>query len=252
MFPLLQLGSYALPLPGVILLAAMWIGLSLAEKEARRQNRPPEPLYGLVMFFLIGGALGARLGYAVRYLDVYLADPISFVSLDANTLDLTTGIILGILSATFYGHHIKLHLRATLDILTPGFAFLSIGLGIAHLSSGNAFGSQTTMPWAIYLWDASRHPTQIYETVLAVIIFLAIWVNRKDNPFSGFLFLAWVGLTAVSRLFIEAFRGDSILVGGNVRQAQILSLIVLLFAMWLMYQWATPPISQKEPVWGSN
>lgn len=240
MFPLLQFGRYALPLPGIILLASLWVGLTLAEKEAKRQHQSPEPIYGLVMFALIGGIPGARLGYVIRYLDIYLADPLSIVSLDTNTVDMMAGLVIGGLAAVAYGYRKHLPLRSTLDILTPGFAFLAVGLGLAHLASGNAFGRPTTMPWAIYLWDASRHPTQIYETVLAAILFLAIWFGRKANPFAGFLFLSWVGLTAVSRLFLEAFRGDSILVAGDIRQAQLAALVILLLTLWLMRLWLPP------------
>jgi phosphatidylglycerol:prolipoprotein diacylglycerol transferase len=237
MFPLLQLGSFALQVPGVILLAGLWIGLNVAEKEAVRQKRPSELVYGLVMAALAGGILGARLWYVGRYLDTYLADPLGIVALDTNTIDQTGGLVIGLLAAAAYGSRKKLPLRPTLDILTPGLAVFAIGLGLAHLASGDAFGTPTSVPWAIELWDASRHPTQKYEILLATAVFLFIWQVRKNNPFSGFSFLAFVALTAVSRLFLETFRGDSVIVAGSIRQAQIMALAVLLLALWLMRQW---------------
>lgn len=40
MYPLLQLGPIAVQVPGLILVLATWLGLSLSEKEAVRQKRP--------------------------------------------------------------------------------------------------------------------------------------------------------------------------------------------------------------------
>lgn len=245
MFPLLQLGSVAVQVPGLILLAGLWIGLNVAEREAARQKRPSDIVYGLVMAAIIGGVFGARLWYVGRYLDTYLADPLGIIALDTNTLDATAGLLIGLLAAAAYGFRKKLPLRPTLDILTPGLAVFAISLGLAHLASGDAFGAPTSLPWAIELWDARRHPTQIYEMVLATAVFLLIWRTRKSSPFPGFLFLAFAALTAVSRLFLEAFRGDSVLVAGGIRQAQLAALLVLLTALWLMRQWF-PPVSHTR------
>ncbi len=246
MFPLLQLGPFALPVPGVILLISLWIGLNVAEKEALRQKRPSELVYGLVMAGLIGGIVGARLWYVGRYLDTYLADPLGIVALDTNTIDPTAGLITALLAAAAYAYRKKLPLRPTLDILTPGLAVFAIGLGLAHLASGDAFGAPTSVLWAIELWDATRHPTQIYEILLATAVFILIWRIRKRSSFAGFVFLAFGALTAVSRLFLETFRGDSIVVAGSIRQAQLAALVILLLALWLMRQWRPGHIISRE------
>ena len=83
------------------------------------------------------------------------------------------------------------------------------------------------MPCSITLGGAQRQPTQIYEVLAAVIIFWLIWKNRRQVPASGFLFLAWVALSALSRLAIEAFRGDSVIAFGSLRTAQLASVMVL-------------------------
>jgi prolipoprotein diacylglyceryltransferase len=50
--------------------------------------------------------------------------------------------------------------------------------------------------------------------------------------FPGFIFLSWVAMAAGARLLLEAFRGDSAIILGSVRSAQVISLVVLLMAMW--------------------
>ncbi len=244
MFPLLQLGPVALQVPGLILLISLWFGLNIVEKEAERRKLSPETMYGLVVFGLFGGIIGGRLWYVGRYLDAYLDDPLGIISLNANTIDPLAGAIIGLVLAVLYGYRKKLPLRPTLDTLTPGIAFFAIGVGVSHLASGNAFGAPTELPWAIYLWDANRHPTQIYEILLAAVIFAVIWVIRKEALYSGFLFLAWLAMTAASRLFLEAFRGDSTIVAGGIREAQLAALVVLLASLWLMQRWSIVGVTE--------
>jgi phosphatidylglycerol---prolipoprotein diacylglyceryl transferase len=240
MFPLLQLGPIALQVPGLFLLLALWIGVSVSEKEAIRQNRSPELIYGLFTSIVVSGILGAKLWYVGRYLDTYLADPVGILSINSNTFDATAGLIIAAIAAFVYGYKKKMPLRTTMDIFTPGLAILFVGIGLSHLASGDAFGAVTNVPWAIELWDANRHPTQVYEIILAVAILLLIWRSRQKVLFPGFLFLSWVSLTAVSRLFLEAFRGDSIIVADTIRQPQLAMLGILLFSLWLMGQWIQP------------
>lgn len=243
MFPLLQLGPYALQVPGLILIVSLWLGLNVAEKEAKREKYRPEIIYSLVFVALIAGIIGARMLYVGRYLDTYLEDPLGIIALNTNTLVPAAGFGIALLVSILYGARKRLPLRTTLDILAPGLAFFAIGLGLANLSSGDAFGAPTKLPWAIYLWAENRHPTQVYEILLAIAIFVLLWRYRNLSRFPGFIFLAWLALAALTRLFLEAFRGDSVIVAGGIRQAQLAAMVVLLVALWLMRQWG----SEAEP-----
>jgi prolipoprotein diacylglyceryltransferase len=58
------------------------------------------------------------------------------------------------------------------------------------------------------------------------LIFGFIWFRKTEAP-PGSDFLWFSGLTAGSRLILEAFRGDSMLVFGGIRAAQIFAWIIL-------------------------
>ncbi len=107
---------------------------------------------------------------------------------------------------------------------------VAVGLGLSHLASGAAFGSETRVPWAIQLWGAMRHPTQIYEILAALVILGIVWFGGTSG-IAGRKFMLFVALSAASRLIIEAFRGDSTLIFGGFRMAQILALVVLAGAL---------------------
>lgn len=234
MFPLLQLGPLALRLPGLFLLSGLWLGLRLVEKESRRQKLPTVTIYNLVFYGVVAGVIGARLWYAGRYFSVYWADPLSLFSLNPATLAPSEGLLTGFLVALIYGQRQGLTLWPTLDALTPGLALFAMFLGIAHLASGDAFGAPTELPWGIQLWGEVRHPSQVYEIIAAGLIVLAARRLQTQSRSDGVTFLAWTALTASCRLFLEAFRGDSVIVLGSVRAAQLVSLMVLLLALWGM------------------
>ena len=231
MFPILHLGPLAIQTPGLFLLAGIWIATSIIEKEAPKRGLSTSALSNLILLALVTGVIGARAWYAVRFIDIYVANPLGLFSLNPSTLALEEGVLTGLAAAWIYGHRKGLPLWPTLDALAPGLALFGIAFGLSHLASGDAFGAPSSAPWAIELWGANRHPTQVYEILLAVLTFLVLWRIKGWDSFSGFPFLSWLALAAVSRLFLEAFRGDSVIILGSVRSAQVVSLIILIAAM---------------------
>lgn len=231
MLPILQIGPLAIQLPGLLLIVGVWLAYLLLEREARRRALPEKELSNMFFYALVAGIVGARLGYALQFIDIYISDPLGLISLNPNTLSLREGIVFGLLVAFLYGNRKGFQFLPTLDVFTPSLALFSVFLGFAHLSSGDAFGAQTDLPWGIELWNAVRHPSQIYEIALAVIIFLVILRLRNQNPFNGFLFLVYISLASASALLLGAFRGDSMIIFNTVRLDQFVALLLLLAAL---------------------
>lgn len=242
MFPFIRLGPFLLQLPGLALLSGVWVGSSLAEKEAARLKLNAAAVYNLIFYGLVAGIVGARLTYAARYMGAYLANPFGLFALTPATLYPNAGLVIGIVIAVLFGWRQKLPLRPTLNALAPGLAVFMVALGLAHLSSGDAFGAPARLPWSIYLWDDYRHPSQIYEILAAVAIFAIVWKQPFGRSGDGLNFLLVVALTATARVYLEAFRGDSVIWLGGFRSAQVVGLLVLGGCLWLMRRWTRPII----------
>ncbi len=231
MLPILQAGPVAIQMPGLILLAGVWVAVSLTDREAPRYSLRASVMSNMILLGLVVGILSARLWYAIRFFDVYLDNPLSVFSLNPTTLAPIEGALTGLAAAAYYGYRKGLPWWPTLDAMTPGLAAFSIAVGFAHLASGDAFGAETALPWAIELWGALRHPTQIYEVLAAGLVFWLIWEIRRKTPALGTLFLTWIALSALSRLFIEGFRGDSVIAFGSIRSAQLVSIVILVVTL---------------------
>jgi phosphatidylglycerol:prolipoprotein diacylglycerol transferase len=221
---------FAPPRHFILLIAAMWLGLTLAEKRAQRHGITKEQLNNIAFYSLLGFVIGGRLLFALTNLSAFSQSPLSIFSPNPDLFDAPSGLIVALLVGYILGQRQKLPFWGTLDALTPFLAIIMVGLSLSYLAAGTAFGSPTTLPWGIKLWNATRHPTQIYELIASLFIFGWLWLQKKDSP-PGLSFLAFAALTAASRLFLEAFRGDSTLIFAEYRLAQIAAWIILAAAL---------------------
>jgi phosphatidylglycerol:prolipoprotein diacylglycerol transferase len=224
---------FAPPRDLILIVAAIWFGLFLAEKHSARHGVNSDDLNNIVFYPLIAYLLGGRLLFALEHLSAFTPNWGSLISLNLDLFDPLGGLVAALIVAMIYGQRRKLPFWGTLDALTPLFAVFALGLGLAHLASGSAFGRETSLPWAINLWGAMRHPSQIYEILASLLILGLVWFRNADvRP--GVYFLTFVALTSAARLFLEAFRGDSTLILGGFRAAQVLAWIVLAISLFLL------------------
>jgi prolipoprotein diacylglyceryltransferase len=223
---------FAPPRHFILIVIAMWIGLTIAEKRCERYGISKEQLNSLTFYSLFGFIIGGRLLFALGNLPSFAQSPLSIFSPNPDLFDPAGGALSAILIGFLYGNRQKLSFWATLDAVTPIAATILVGLSLAHLAAGTSFGSPTDLPWGIELWNAVRHPTQIYEFFASLLI-LGWVLLPKPASSAGILFLHFTALTAGSRLFLEAFRGDSALVFGEFRLAQLIAWSFLAIALFI-------------------
>ncbi len=235
MLPVLKIGPLAIQTHGLILLLGLWFGLLISEKLARiEQKVDPNSIYNLALTSLISGIIGARLFYAAQSPEIFLQQPLSLFSLNSTMLDLLGGVVTAGIVSLIFAQRQKLPLWPTLDALTPLFCVMAIAIGLAHFASGDAFGTPARLPWSIYLWGEFRHPTQLYETLLALIISFLVWPRNRKDAVPGFRFLVFVVLHAFGRIFLETFRGDSTMIFGSLREAQVIAWVALAVSLSLI------------------
>ena len=221
---------FAPPRHLILILAALWLGLTLAEKRVSRHGISKEALSNLVYYSILGYVLGGRLLFVLEHFQVFIKSPLNIFSPNLDLFDPVGALVMAVLVGLVYGRRQKLPLWSALDAVTPLLAILAIGLHLSHLAAGTAFGSPTSLPWGMELWNATRHPTQLYELTASLLIFAFLWF-RKPGSLPGSDFLWFTALTAVSRLLFETFRGDSTLTLNGLRAAQLIAWLVLATAI---------------------
>ncbi len=236
MMPVLNVGPLAIQLPGLILLVGIWIGLSRIEAFARRRSMNADRINSLVFYALLAGILGARLGYVAQNLPVFIQRPLDAFALSPQMLDAASGLAAMILTGLIYGQRKRLNGWQTLDALAPGLAVILMAFALMNLSSGNGLGVPARLPWSIYLFEDWRHPTQVYDLILAFGIWRVIESNPRDVTLpDGARFLTFAALSAAARIGVDAFRAENVLSGlGGVRITQVAAWLILVAVVAVM------------------
>jgi phosphatidylglycerol---prolipoprotein diacylglyceryl transferase len=248
MFPILQVDTISINLPGMLLFLGLWIGITQSERYARKYNFETSVIFNLCLIGIAGGLVGARMVFALKYSAAFTTNLMSIISPNLLMLDFSGGLLGLFLASYIYGQRKKLPFFPSLDAVTPCLLIFSVALGFSNLSSGYAYGSPTSLPWGLPLWGALRHPTQIIEILFASLIAFLLWPENKfiqTNFFqkSGIRFFSFFVLAAFSRLILESLRGDTSFLIGSFRFPQIIAFLIMAISLILINIRLNQPVS---------
>jgi phosphatidylglycerol:prolipoprotein diacylglycerol transferase len=223
----------------ILLIVASWIGLTLSEKRSEQHSTSKEDLNNIIFYGLAAFILGGRILYVLQNLSAFIKSPAGIISINPDLFDPMGGVAAGFITLLIYAQQKNIPLWNALDALTPFFAVIAIGLGLSNLASGNAFGIPTDLPWGIDLWNATRHPTQLYETLASSLVLILIW-RFKPTFRPGIQFLTFIALTAFSQILLQAFRANYTVLFDRFRGEQIFAWLILL-ACFILIEFRLKP-----------
>jgi phosphatidylglycerol:prolipoprotein diacylglycerol transferase len=165
------------------------------------------------------------------------------------------GFLMATACASIYFRVVGLPGWQVADCIAPGLA-LAQGMGrIGCFLAGCCWGTPTTSRLGVTFTSqvahdltgvplgVKLHPTQLYEAaaVLLVIPFL-LWL-RKTKTFQGEVILAYMMYYSVARFFLEFVRDDprGQYVYGLLSTSQVISLLILLFGLYLLFRLRARP-----------
>jgi phosphatidylglycerol:prolipoprotein diacylglycerol transferase len=254
MFPtLLRIGSFEITTFGLMMFLAFVIGGWVLTREFRRAGLRDDLASTLVMAAAIGGILGAKIYYAILFRDWHLL-------FDRAGLVWYGGLIGGSIAGAWVVH------RARADILTAGDATapaLAIGYALGRIGCflvGDDYGSPTNSWVGIAFPKGSPpttarslrefgvhvdpsippdqvlrvHPTQLYESSAALVMFAVLmWMNRRPHP-RGRTFGAFFIMLGIERFLVEIVRAKDDRFLGPFTIAQLISVIAIVAGLYLM------------------
>lgn len=211
----------------ILLVIATWLGLLLAERRTERHGISKEHLNDITFYGLAAFIIGGRLSYVLQNMAAFSKSPLDIVSINPDLFDMPGALATAFIVVLVHGQRKQLAFWSILDALTPFFAVIFIGLGLSHLAARTAFGLPTDQPWGIDMWNATRHPTQLYDALASSLILVLLWLF-KPNPRPGVHFLLFTILTALAQLMLQAFHANYVVIFSGFRQEQVLAWLVLL------------------------
>ena len=211
-----DLGSFPLHWYGVMLALGFYAGFWTAGRRCRRDGLSPEKLMELGPWLIVGGLLGARTLYVTTYWRESFADqPFSEIfMIQHGGLVYYGGLIGATLGGILYTLLKKLPAWKIADALAPSIALGYVFGRIGCLLNGCCYGRACALPWAIHFPEGHEtyprgvHPTQIYDSLLNLVLYAALaWLYRRKK-FDGQIFALYLMCYAVTRSVVETFRGD--------------------------------------------
>ena len=204
MFPVIfAVGPLRIHAYTVCFLAAFLVVGWLSYREAKRRMRLTEETLMVGSVGLVGAILGAKLGMLM------FLGPAEFwrllPTIPSHGSTLFGGLSGGYLAVTVTERLMHVD-RCTGDLIAP---FLPLGQAVGRLGNflaGDAYGLPASLPWSVYQAGASRHPVQIYELLLDLVLFAFLFRRRYVSFRDGELFQMYMVGYSVIRFPMESLR----------------------------------------------
>ena len=180
-------------------------------------NMKMPPKSGLILFFFMSWSepfLGARLGHVFFYgWDYYSQHPGEILKIWEGGLASHGAAIGNIIAIGIWSKRVaKKNMLWTLDRVVITIALAGALIRLGNFMNSEIVGEPSDLPWAVLFvrnpqfGDVPRHPSQIYEAIAYLIIFVGLyWAYWKRNAgkYLGFLFGAFLTTIFGFRIFVE-------------------------------------------------
>lgn len=229
MYPhLISFGSWHLATYGVLVATGYLIGILWLKTQMPWMPKMDEGRFWVMIYGLFFGAImGGKVLYLAVNFEAYRAGEIRLFR------DFRYGFVFfgGLLGAMAMGILTQRWIGAPYLACADYFG---VALPMGHwlgrlgcLASGCCYGKPTELPWGIALggdpasstprrlWGVALHPTQLYESIAVLAIWLFLHFHllprvKKKKLAPGTVFLSYIALYSAARFVIEFFRGDDI------------------------------------------
>ena len=235
MYPtLLKIGNITISSWGVMVAIAFLVAYMVSEFEFKRKRIDRNLLQPIFIASVIGGLVGAKILFLMVNVSLseFLNQPTGYL---ASGFTFLGGFLGALLLSLLIIWRKKASFWLIADAIIPAIA---IGYGIGRIGCflvGDDYGVPSNHPFAMAFPDGAVpttvqvHPTQIYETIIMVGVFLLLWNLRKIPVPIGWLASVGFILMGLERFLIEFIRvtTPSSIQGLTIAQLMSLGIIAL-------------------------
>lgn len=262
----LHLGPIDLTGYGLMMMVAFLMAGWAIQLDLRARGLDEDYAADIIIAGVIGGLVGAKVWYVL-------------LTGETDALLRRGGFVWygGFLGATaailLNGWRRRVPARFTAEIcaapLALGYALGRVGCFLVN----DDYGGPSNLPWAMKFPNGlppttvanlqamhvhipagadptqvlAVHPTQIYETVLMLLVFAWLWRRRDHGHAIGWLFAWYLVLGGAERFVVEILRAKDDRLLGPFTLAQATSVLLMLVGATLLYVWREPAGPQPLP-----
>ncbi|MEW6358220.1 MAG: prolipoprotein diacylglyceryl transferase [Planctomycetota bacterium] len=218
---------------GLMMAIGFLLGIYLASRRAEREDFDPNVIVDVGWIAIISGILGARLLFVLQNYETFLERPLYIIRVDQGGLVFYGGFIAAVISVAVYLRRKGLSIAQALDMVTPslalGLAFTRIGCFLNGCCWGDICRHPGALPAVRFpagsfahaqhvalglieptaLASLPVHPTQLYSSVCAFLLFVLISYLYRFKKRNGEVLAGFAVLYSINRFTLEFWRGDN-------------------------------------------
>lgn len=214
---LFNIGPLKIHSYGFFLALAFLIGMGISFRYLRSRFVDAYIVFELVLAAAVGGILGARIFYVLGHLEEFRGHwGEAFKFWNVQGLVFYGGLLIGLVAGVLVVRWRRAPLGIILD--SAGLA-LPLSLAVARIGcfmNGCCYGKPSGLPWAVTYPVSTQiemamprnplHPTQIYELLMALAIFVILSSMQQRFRYRGEIMLGFLLLYGAARFVNEFFR----------------------------------------------
>ncbi len=256
---------------GLFWVIGLIVAVYIVQEIFKKEDLPEKWFDSLFVYMMVGIIAGARLGHCLFYEPgYYLAHPVEILKVWEGGLASHGGVIGIIIAVWLYSRKVtKQSMLWTFDrVMVPtGFTAAMIRLG--NLMNHEIYGGPTDKPWGfrfvdnIYQWmrgaepvfTEPSHPTQIYEAVAYLVVFVLtmyLYWNTDAKHRKGLITGIGILIIFLFRFFVEFIKNVQVDSEIALREStglilgQWLSIPFIIWGIWLIVTALRHPALQAD------
>lgn len=214
MYPILaKIGPLYVYSYGLMVAIGFAVSTLLAYRHSGEFGIDKEKIIDFGIVILLGGIIGARALYVLLNLQYYTKNPTEILNLTRGGLVWYGAFLSGLIAAAWFVRRNKINFWVMGDLFAPYIALAQAFGRIGCLLNGCCYGSIVPSGYIVSVIfpneSVPRHPTQIYSSMVLLLIFMVLRFWQKKSHFNGQIFLGYLIFYSTERFFIEFLRGDN-------------------------------------------
>lgn len=247
---LFDIGGFKIYAYGALLALSFYLANQFALYLARRFGYSQNSVEETVLYSILLGVAGSRMGYVIQYPGQYLSNPLQIFNLREGGLTVMGGVLFTIGVIWFRMARRKVSVMNMYDFLAGpllvGMAFGRLGC-FAH---GCCHGKicDAALPWAVTFpgsLGGPRHPSQLYEMGLDLLLLALITYQLPRLRFAGQNFFTFMLGYGVIRFLTEFSKENDIYMGGLSIYQWVCAGMILLGAVGFAGLFGKPPVDRN-------
>jgi prolipoprotein diacylglyceryl transferase len=246
---IVSFGPFALRYYSLLFLCAFLLGLYLTKRVFELKGIDLKYLHPLFITIFICVVIGARLGHVFFYRPRYfLSHPLEIIKFWKGGLASHGAAIAMIIGVVIFTRIYPLTFYQVSDSVSIPIAVATSFVRLGNFFNSEIVGRVSTVPWAVKFLryrepgggpPQFRHPSQLYEVAIGIIIFITLWTllkRRRDKLQDGALFYLLLIMYFTLRFLVEFVKEYPFIIPSiPLTTGQYLSIPFIIFSAYMLF-----------------